>query len=232
MVSNNFWIVSDEEKPLVVSLNKKSDREERTNRGFAIMDLDDYFKLFTNEEIALIKKYLSFDPKQTGIKLPYLGYEPPIDLMEVSDQVYLENGKERKLQPQYLPKRVYKAYLSLVSAMSKDIGKKVLIEWGYRSPACQVHNFFKYLEYHKFDFGQTISRVCFPDYSEHVCVKRQAVDFITTEGIDDGFDKTKEYMWLRENAASFRFFESYPKGNKVGMMYEPWHWHYEEPDLR
>lgn len=115
--------------------------------------------------------------------------------------------------------------------IEKDIGKKLLIQYGHRSPARQVFIFFDVLarENFNFDFNKALKRVCFPDYSEHVCSKRQAIDFMTEDGIrGDGFYMTEEYGWLKNNANKFGFYESYPKDNKLGIMYEPWHWHFEE----
>lgn len=112
--------------------------------------------------------------------------------------------------------------------MREEIGKEIGVLYGYRSPARQVFIFFDILERkYNYDFDKTIERVCFPDYSEHVCFQKQAVDFLTKEGICEGMERTKEYEWLKENAVRFGFTESYPKDNNLGMMYEPWHWRYE-----
>lgn len=227
-MTNNFWIVSEEEKETISELNKKSISEEKKNSHFTIIDLEDYYKLFDKKEQTLIQKYLAINPKEIGYKLPFLGFSnQPKNLISVSNQVYVSGRRKHALSKQYLPGKVYTGFKKLVDEMEKDIKKRVLVEWGYRSPACQVHNFFKFFQFYKFNFLQTIKRVCFPDYSEHVCSQRQAIDFITEEGIDDDFDRTKEYKWLLVNTGKFGFYESYPKNNKLDMMYEPWHWHYE-----
>lgn len=228
MQHTKFWIISEKEKKIIASLVKKGNLEEQNNPKFTIISFESFDKLLNEDEIALCKKYLAIDPKEIGYKLPLLGFEDtPDNLVEISNQSYTWENKVETIPNQYIPKTVYDAFIRLMDAMELDIKKRVLVEWGYRSPARQVHNFFKFFQYYKFDFDQTISRVCFPAYSEHVCDQRQAIDFITAEGIDDDFDKTSEYKWLQKNAHKFGFYESYPKDNKVGMMYEPWHWHYE-----
>ena len=80
----------------------------------------------------------------------------------------------------------------------------------------------------KIDSGQPISevlRVCAaPGYSEHH--SGRALD-LTTEGCEpltEEFDETEAFRWLQENAYSFSFRLSYPKGNKINITYEPWHW--------
>ena len=114
--------------------------------------------------------------------------------------------------------------------MNNEIGKKVLVLYGHRSVARQIFIFFDILErFYNFDVGKTIKRVCFPNYSEHVCMKKQAIDFKTQDStISDDFDKTEEYKWLQKNAKRFNFYKSYPKNNNLDMMYEPWHWHHEK----
>jgi len=38
------------------------------------------------------------------------------------------------------------------------------------------------------------------------------------------FARTREFRWLKRNAAKFCFHLSYPRGNRQGITYEPWHW--------
>lgn len=65
-----------------------------------------------------------------------------------------------------------------------------------------------------------------PGYSEHHtgC----AVD-INTPGCDEReepFEHTAAFRWLTVHAERFGFALSYPRGNAVGFIYEPWHWLY------
>jgi LAS superfamily LD-carboxypeptidase LdcB len=62
-------------------------------------------------------------------------------------------------------------------------------------------------------------------YSEHQL--GTTVDFITTGlgGQLSGFDSTKAYQWLIDNAYRYGFVLSYPKGNSY-YVYEPWHWRF------
>ena len=65
-----------------------------------------------------------------------------------------------------------------------------------------------------------------PGYSEHHTGR--ALD-ITTEGcepLSESFENTEAYKWLQENALLYNFKLSYPKNNKFGIAYEPWHWAY------
>ncbi len=62
-------------------------------------------------------------------------------------------------------------------------------------------------------------------YSEHQL--GTAIDFTSPEAKDIlfGFEKTKAYKWLGENAYKFGFALSYPSSN-VSYQFEPWHWRF------
>lgn len=222
---------TEAEKALIHSLLVKGRAVQTQQPGFAIIDFDAFFALFTDAEVAILQKYLATDVAALNYKLPHLGVEPiPTDLVPIAGQRYVVDGQHHLITCQYLPQEAYAAYKQMNQTMHDEIGKQLLVLYGYRSPARQVFMFFDILERkYDYDFEKTLKRVCFPAYSEHVCSRRQAVDYMTVDGIKgEGFETTQEYRWLQDHAHSFHFFESYPKDNRLDMMYEPWHWHYEK----
>lgn len=63
-----------------------------------------------------------------------------------------------------------------------------------------------------------------PGYSEHHtgrCVDFTAPGFAELE---EDFERSPAFAWLQRNAADFGFTLSYPRGNRHGITYEPWHW--------
>ena len=42
--------------------------------------------------------------------------------------------------------------------------------------------------------------------------------------LEVSFARTREFRWLRRHAKIFGFQLSYPRGNRQGIAYEPWHW--------
>jgi D-alanyl-D-alanine carboxypeptidase len=63
-----------------------------------------------------------------------------------------------------------------------------------------------------------------PGYSEHH--SGRAVD-INTPGCaatEEPFELTEAFGWLTLHAGRFGFAMSYPRGNSLGFIYEPWHW--------
>lgn len=45
--------------------------------------------------------------------------------------------------------------------------------------------------------------------------------------LSERFESTDAFAWLVANAARFHFQLSFPRGNRQGVSYEPWHWRYE-----
>jgi len=84
----------------------------------------------------------------------------------------------------------------------------------------------------KIKSGQPITeilQVCAaPGYSEHHTGR--ALDLTSTEcePLSEMFENTEAFSWLVENASFYSFKLSYPKGNKAGISYEPWHWAYNQ----
>ena len=104
----------------------------------------------------------------------------------------------------------------------------------------QVVSAFRSFEYQKkiiqrkLDKGISINKILkennLPGYSEHHTGK--AIDLTSKKlnSLSISFEKSKEFKWLIDNAAKYNFYLSYPKNNKEGIMYEPWHWMFKNND--
>jgi len=218
------------DKMLVESILKKANDYQKRQPLVAKLDLKTLYKLLSFQEKVLAQKIMRLNPKSYGFKGPKYGIvSVPRELIVVRGQKYSQKGKSKTLPPQLVPKKIYAAFRKLNQAMKKDISKTLLIESGYRSSAYQLIIFLYYLKFHKWNLYKTAKRVALPGYSEHGYPKAQALDFITTDGIPSDekpleFTRTKEYEWLLKNAKDFNFHLSYPRDNKWGVMFEPWHW--------
>jgi D-alanyl-D-alanine carboxypeptidase len=70
-----------------------------------------------------------------------------------------------------------------------------------------------------------------PGYSEHHTGR--AVD-VTTAGVrplELEFEGTGAFAWLSRHAGRFGFVLSYPRQNRYGYLYEPWHWCFSQSRL-
>ena len=66
-----------------------------------------------------------------------------------------------------------------------------------------------------------------PGFSEHHTGR--AID-IGTPGVlplEEAFATTSAYAWLARHGGSFGFRLSYPRHNRHGFIYEPWHWFWQ-----
>ena len=63
-----------------------------------------------------------------------------------------------------------------------------------------------------------------PGYSEHHSGRAVDIGFAGVAALDDAFERTPAFTWLQGNAQRFGFSMSYPRGNRQGYVYEPWHW--------
>jgi len=227
------FLILTKDKELIVSILEKIEKEKK-NSEVRIISFDSLFDLLKKDEKILVEKFRDINPLVYGFKGRYFGIQNvPKNLVAIRNQKYKSKDKVEKIETQYLPKPVFEAYKKLNSALYRATKKKLLVDSGYRSPAYQIITFLWYLNFHKFNFSKTIKRVAIPGYSEHGFPRGQAVDFITDEGIPSDekpldFAKTIEYKWLLENANKFRFYQSYPRNNKLGVMFEPWHWQFRK----
>ena len=94
---------------------------------------------------------------------------------------------------------------------------------GFRSYKYQMQLIKRKLEKGK-PLEMILTETAIPGYSEHHTGK--AID-ICTDGrycLEESFENTRAFAWLTENARDFSFRMSYPRQNKIGIIYEPWHW--------
>ena len=69
--------------------------------------------------------------------------------------------------------------------------------------------------------NEILTEIAAPGYSEHH--KGRALDIDCVPGAKE-FDKTPAFDWLCRNAGTFGFELSYPRDNRCGIVFEPWHW--------
>ena len=188
------------------------------------------------EERAFVQACRILKAETLGATSRYFGeVGTPLKLVALGSQRVLKNDEPSVLDPQFLPQDVHDAYQTMMQAMERDLGRRLLVESGYRSPAYQLYLFLFYLPKHGYSIRETNRYVALPGYSEHGYPPRQAIDFINQDGINgeehpEAFEALPEYQWLLTHAKRFGFVLSYPRDNPSHTAFEPWHWHYERSD--
>jgi len=204
----------------------------KKNPKSQLISFKQFWSTLDKKEIALLKKIISIDPKDYGKNYTVFHRISPApkDLVRLSNQKYYssQDKKIKKVRTQFLPHQVYIAFKKMRQTMNKEIGTAINVTSGYRSPAYQTIILFIILFENKWNLRKTLRRVTLPGCSEHGYPKRQAIDVAPEKGIKklEDFAKTKEFKWLQKNAGRFSFKLPFPKGNKFGVMFEPWHWEY------
>jgi zinc D-Ala-D-Ala carboxypeptidase len=142
-------------------------------------------------------------------------YQPALSELEVVDIDF--EGKSF-----VLVSRAADAWREMVSAAASDT--VVLRPFsGFRSYLHQKRLIVGYLKNGR-ALADILTRVAIPGFSEHHtgC----AID-VHAEGrpvLEEEFEKSDAFAWLVAKAGRFGFRMSYPRGNALGIIYEPWHW--------
>lgn len=141
-------------------------------------------------------------------------YEEAADLVDVGSNLV---GRMQRLTPETA------ASWQEMQAAAEDGGVTMLIVSGFRGIEYQAG-----LIRNKIEAGQSLSDIlkvnAAPGYSEHHTGR--ALD-IATPGVrplTEDFESSEAFAWLLKNAADFGFSMSYPRENRQGFIYEPWHW--------
>ena len=207
-------------------------KEREAGQSLSTLTFEELYAPLNEEGQAFLKEFQDLKGEELGVTIPYRGIATgKEELIVIRNQHITFKGEPYVIPPQYLPPNVYEAYLTMMEAMQKDVGKWLYVESGYRSSAYQLYLFIYYLKNHDYSIRETVKWVALPGYSEHGAPRFQAIDFISIDGISgeenfEEFEHLQEYAWLLNNAERFNFYLSYPK-NKPGITFEPWHWHYE-----
>lgn len=94
---------------------------------------------------------------------------------------------------------------------------------GFRSIQRQVE-----LVETKLQQGQAIADVLTilapPGCSEHHTGRAVDIGAPGFSGLDEAFEQSEAFLWLMQNASRFGFVLSFPRENRWGYQYEPWHW--------
>lgn len=194
-------------------------------------------------EFELLRRLCAIKPQSFGVNMKRVGIHPaPKNVVQLPPVRYLYKGEKRVIWTQYVARNVFCAFQKMNLAMQKEIGRRLFIKSGYRSPAYQAVVFLRHWQLGGYSFIRTLRLVALPGYSEHGDPVFGAIDIMTQEGIPDDLDKysdmvkmlvqTLEYKWLSLRAHEFGFCLSYERKNKDKIVFEPWHWRFAKKKIK
>ena len=125
-------------------------------------------------------------------------------------------------QPVRLTPGAAKAWKQM-RATAKREGVDLLPLSGFRSVARQAT-----IIRTKLAAGQSLAAilqlVAAPGCSEHHTGRALDIGARGHLGLDEDFATTDAFRWLKRRGPEFGFRLSYPRNNRHGIAYEPWHW--------
>ncbi len=129
-------------------------------------------------------------------------------------------------RPQQLIPKALDAWTRMKEAAQSD-GITLHLISAFRDYAYQ----FELLK-RKLDAGQDLADIlrvnAAPGFSEHHTGRAIDIGTIECPALEEEFELTPAFRWLQSNAEKFGFSMSYPRGNPLGISYEPWHWCFSE----
>jgi len=165
------------------------------------------------QQVAAILRELGV-PASFGSDSAMPLYREATDLVPVGTDIY---GRQQRLAP---------AAASCWQAMqmaAQQQGVSLVLVSAFRSVAYQ-----RQIWERKLKAGESVQKILSvsapPGYSEHHTGR--AID-MTAPGcapVIEQFETTVAFAWLLANAGAFGFSMTYPRSNRYGVIYEPWHW--------
>lgn len=124
------------------------------------------------------------------------------------------------------PQQLTEAACQAWTAMKQDAarqGVEMILVSAYRSPQYQYD-----LIAAKLSHGQSLEQIlqfnAAPGYSQHHTGRALDIGAPGSKALTEEFENTEVFQWLERNAGDYGFSMSYPRGNTLGISYEPWHW--------
>jgi D-alanyl-D-alanine carboxypeptidase len=128
-------------------------------------------------------------------------------------------GREHFLVP-----AAARAWRGMVQS-AQDDGVELQVASGFRSVDYQAG-----IIQRKLQAGQDMARIlrvsAAPGFSEHHTGRAVDVTTTGTRPLEEEFEHTPAYAWLAAHAGGHGFRLSYPRHNRHGIAFEPWHWCY------
>ena len=150
-----------------------------------------------------------------------LGHYPYIESPEAELEAINADGGIR------LRKSAAAAYQSMVSE-AQAAGISLVPLSAFRSIKDQEGVFFDVKQERSQTASERADVSAPPGHSEHHT--GYAIDIgdgnVPVTNLSPDFENTDAFKWLQANATKFNFEMSFPKNNKQGVTYEPWHWRY------
>ncbi|GEM_PF-161814 len=138
------------------------------------------------------------------------------DLVSIGPDIY---GRDQRLIP-----LAAKAWSAMREA-ALDQGVELQVVSAFRTATYQSGLIRRKMEQGK-SMEAILSSSTAPGFSEHHSGRALDLTAPGSTPVEEIFATTEAYHWLRVNAGVFGFRETFPRNNRHGILWEPWHWYY------
>lgn len=201
----NYYCKQKEVASVIIEENKYIENEEATIKNS---------RSASNEYLMLINKV-------SGINQNYI--PPDLVIPNVKFRVADDMCREMRVD-------AAKALENMFNDAMKE-GINLIAISGYRSYEYQQEVYDRSVAIEGQEY--TNNYVAVPGTSEHQT--GLVMDLLSDEylSLDEGFENTRAFQWLKENMSNYGFILRYPKGKEdiTGYDYEPWHLRYVGVDV-
>ena len=162
-----------------------------------------------------------------GLGLDADDYSARTGLALVPEPTWLAHaGFDRYRRPLWLHPGAARAWARMRDAAQRD---DVVLEAisGYRSHDYQLGIFERKLA-RGLAVEQILTVNAAPGYSEHHGGRALDIGAPGEPPAEESFEHTRAFAWLRAEAGGHGFAMSYPRDNPHGIVYEPWHWCWQD----
>ena len=176
-------------------------------------------------------------PRDPAATLPLHRLQQRLDLLGIDAETYATDsglalepeparlqlaGFDRYRRPLWLRHDAARAWQAMQMAALRD-GVPLDAISGYRSHDYQLGIFVR-KQARGLSVSDILSVNAAPGFSEHHGGRALDIGTPGEPPAEESFENTVAFRWLMDNAAAFGFHLSYPRGNRHGIVYEPWHW--------
>ncbi len=152
------------------------------------------------------------------LPLAYAARMPRVD--EAVEVVFV--GLDHLERDAFLTPSAADAWESMKEAAADD-GVELILVSAFRSIARQATLLTAKLA-KGLTLEQALEYSAYPGFSEHHSGNAVDIGTIGARHLEEEFEFTPAFAWLCEHAGDFGFSMTYPRGNRFGIAYEPWHW--------
>lgn len=168
----------------------------------------------------------ALDARLQSLGLDAEGYAERSGLARIAEPDWLAlAGFDRYRRPLWLHADAARGWLHLQRAALAD-GIVLEAISGYRSHAYQLGIFQR-----KRERGLSVDEIlavnAAPGFSEHHSGRALDIGTPGEPPAEETFEATPAFDWLTRHATEHGFAMSYPRDNPHGIVYEPWHWHFD-----